>query len=165
MRVLVMADERVKTDRDDVEKRARCCRGGDRTAMWVRDVVHEPLRDLVCARVVAKRDQLRARQWYGKFLLCGVRCTRERMAAWTGRYPLWVELQRYKTRHDGAYEAIIAVVWRVWRRLHQRYRALMARANGKQKVITVLGRELVGIITAISCEIERAQIEEVRCAT
>jgi transposase len=53
--------ERVKTDRLDAEKLARCHRSGDLTAVWVPSPEHEALRDLVRAREAAKEDQLRAR--------------------------------------------------------------------------------------------------------
>jgi len=39
------------------------------TAVWVPDAAHEALRDLVRARLAAKRDQLRHRHRLGKFLL------------------------------------------------------------------------------------------------
>jgi len=52
--------DRVKTDRRDAEKLARCHRAGDLTAVWVPDAAHEALRDLVRARAAAKADQLRA---------------------------------------------------------------------------------------------------------
>lgn len=65
----VKAGDRVKTDRRDAEKLARCYRGGDLTAVWVPDAAHEALRDLVRARLAAKRDQLRARNRLSKFLL------------------------------------------------------------------------------------------------
>src|ERR1700726_764799 len=65
----VKAGDRVKTDRRDAEKLARCYRNGDLTAVWVPDAAHEALRDLVRAREVAKKDQLRARHRLGKFLL------------------------------------------------------------------------------------------------
>jgi len=61
--------DRVKTDRRDAEKLARCYRAGDLTAVWVPDAAHEALRDLVRAREAAKQDQLRARHRLGKFLL------------------------------------------------------------------------------------------------
>jgi len=63
------AGDRVKTDRRDAEKLARCYRNGDLTAVWVPDAAHEALRDLVRAREDAKQDQHRARQRLGKFLL------------------------------------------------------------------------------------------------
>ena len=59
--VPVKAGDRVKTDRRDAEKLARCYRAGDLTPVWVPDAAHEALRDLVRARLAAKRDQLRAR--------------------------------------------------------------------------------------------------------
>ena len=65
----VKAGDRVKTDRRDAEKLARCHRSGDLTAVWVPDAEHEALRDLVRAREAAKKDQLRARHRLGKFLL------------------------------------------------------------------------------------------------
>ena len=44
------AGDRVKTDRRDAEKLARCHRAGDLTPVWVPDAAHEALRDLVRAR-------------------------------------------------------------------------------------------------------------------
>jgi transposase len=44
------AGDRVKTDRRDAEKLARCFRQGDLTAVWVPPPAHEALRDLVRAR-------------------------------------------------------------------------------------------------------------------
>ena len=82
--VPVKAGDRVKTDRRDAEKLARCYRAGDLTPVWVPDAAHEALRDLVRAREAAKKDQLRARHRLGKFLL---RHGRQRPAhlkmAWT----------------------------------------------------------------------------------
>jgi transposase len=65
----VKAGDRVKTDRRDAAKLARCYRSGDLTAVWVPDAAHEALRDLVRAREAAKSDQLRAGNRLGKFLL------------------------------------------------------------------------------------------------
>lgn len=60
---------RVKTDRRDALKLARCFRAGELTKVWVPDVAHEALRDLVRAREAAKHDQHCARQRLSKFLL------------------------------------------------------------------------------------------------
>src|SRR6202165_4346847 len=89
--VPVKAGERVKTDRRDAEKLARCHRAGDLTAVWVPDEAHEALRDLVRARLAAKRDQLRARHRLGKFLLRQGRRAPEGTTAWTGKYLSWVK--------------------------------------------------------------------------
>ena len=59
--VPVKVGDRVKTDRRDAEKLARCYRSGDLTAVWVPDEGSEALRDLVRAREAAKQDQMRAR--------------------------------------------------------------------------------------------------------
>ena len=81
--VPVKAGDRVKTDRRDAEKLARCYRAGDLTPVWVPDAAHEALRDLVRARLAAKRDQLRARNRLGKFLLRHGRRAPEGTTAWS----------------------------------------------------------------------------------
>jgi transposase len=88
--VPVKAGDRVKTDRRDAQKLARCYRAGDLTPVWVPDAAHEALRDLVRARLAAKRDQLRARHRLSKFLLRHGRRAPEGAAAWSARYLQWV---------------------------------------------------------------------------
>lgn len=84
--------DRVKTDRRDAEKLARCYRAGELTPVWVPDAAHEALRDLVRAREAAKKDQLKARHRLGKFLLRHG-CTRpEGMKAWTQKHLDWVRV-------------------------------------------------------------------------
>jgi transposase len=85
------AGDRVKTDRRDAEKLARSHRSGDLTAVWVPDVAHEALRDLVRAREDAKQDQLRARQRLGKFLLRHGKRPEGSMKVWTGKYMEWLQ--------------------------------------------------------------------------
>ena len=83
--------ERVKTDRLDAEKLARCYRSGDLTAVWVPDDAHESLRDLVRAREAAKKDQLRARHRLSKLLLRrGLRFPGE-SRAWGQVHMQWVK--------------------------------------------------------------------------
>lgn len=91
--VPVKAGDRVKTDRRDAAKLARSYRAGDLTAVWVPDAAHEALRDLVRARLAAKRDQLRARHRLSKFLLRHGRRAPPGMTAWTDRYLQWVKYQ------------------------------------------------------------------------
>jgi transposase len=291
--VPVKTGDRVKTDRRDAEKLARCYRAGDLTAVWVPDAAHEALRDLVRARLAAKRDQLRARHRLGKFLLRQGRRTAEGTTAWTGKYLAWVKQQHFEhaaqeatlldylhevehvaerivrlersidaaiglmpvnlraviaglqclrgvakvsavtlvselgrisrfaharqlmgyagmvsrehssgerirrgsiskagnahlrrivteaawsyrhrpsigtklaARQSGSSDPVKAIAWRAQHRLHARYRALLARGKTKQKVITALGRELLGFIWAIGCELERSQPQEIRRA-
>ncbi len=94
--VPVKAGDRVKTDRRDAQKLARCYRAGDLTAVWVPDAAHEALRDLVRARLAAKRDQLRARHRLSKFLLRHGRRATEGVGAWTERYLEWVKTLHFE---------------------------------------------------------------------
>jgi transposase len=89
----VKPGDRVKTDRRDAQKLARCYRAGDLTAVWVPDAAHEALRDLVRAREAAKSDQLRARNRLSKFLLRQGRRAAAGTKAWTGKYLKWIKEQ------------------------------------------------------------------------
>ena len=94
--VPVKAGDRVKTNRRDAEKLARCYRSGDLTAVWVPDAQHEALRDLVRAREAAKKDQLRARHRLGKFLLRrGLRAAAG-VKNWTAKHLVWVRTLRFE---------------------------------------------------------------------
>jgi transposase len=84
------AGDRVKTDRRDAAKLARCHRAGELTAVWVPDAAHEALRDLVRAREAAKKDQLKARHRLGKFLLRHGRRP-DGIKAWTKSYLEWIK--------------------------------------------------------------------------
>jgi transposase len=84
------AGDRVKTDRRDAEKLARCHRAGELTAVWVPDASHEALRDLVRAREAAKKDQLKARHRLGKFLLRHGKRP-EGVKAWTQKHREWIK--------------------------------------------------------------------------
>jgi transposase len=91
----VKSGDRVKTDRRDALKLARCHRAGDLTAVWVPDEGSEALRDLVRAREAAKQDQLRARHRLSKFLLRTGQRPVQGVKAWTDRYMIWVRQIRY----------------------------------------------------------------------
>jgi transposase len=84
--------DRVKTDRRDAEKLARCYRAGELTAVWVPDAAHEALRDLVRAREAAKKDQLRHRHRLGKFLLRHGKRPTDAGKAWTQKYLNWIRI-------------------------------------------------------------------------
>ena len=84
------AGDRVKTDRRDAEKLARCYRAGELTAVWVPDAAQEALRDLVRAREAAKKDPLKARRRLGKFLLRHGRRP-EGIKAWTKQHLEWIK--------------------------------------------------------------------------
>jgi transposase len=89
--VPVKPGDRVKTDRRDAKKLAQSYRAGDLTAVWVPDEAHEALRDLVRAREVAKKDQLRGRHRLGKFLLRHGRRPPEGVKPWTQKHVAWVK--------------------------------------------------------------------------
>lgn len=96
--VPVKAGDRVKTDRRDAEKLARCHRAGDLTAVWVPDAAHEALRDLVRARLAAKQDELRARNRLGKFLLRRGLRRPEGSGRWGRAHMAWLHSLRFE--HD-----------------------------------------------------------------
>lgn len=85
------AGDRVKTDRRDAEKLARCHRAGELTPVWVPDSDHESLRDLVRAREAAKKDQLKAQNQLGKFLLRHGCRPPEGTKAWTQKHREWIK--------------------------------------------------------------------------
>src|ERR1044071_4081232 len=85
------AGDRVKTDRRDAEKLARCHRAGELTAVWVPDAEHEALGDLVRAREAARKDQLKARHRLGKFLLRHGRRPPEGTKPWTQKHREWIK--------------------------------------------------------------------------
>jgi len=279
------AGDRVKTDRRDAEKLARGLRSGDLTAVWVPDAAHEALRDVVRARLAAKRDQHRHRQRLGKFLLRQGRHRPEKMKAWTQKHREWIrkevcfdrpaqaavlldylnevdragerikrleqaideaaaaapealrdvmaalqalrgiakvsavtiiaelgQLSRFehpsqlmgysglvsrehssgekvrrgaitktgnahlrrivieaawayrhgpsrgatlRKRQEGLSEEVKAIAWKAQHRLHDRYRALLGKGKEKQKVVTAVGRELLGFLWSIGVTAER----------
>ena len=89
--VPMKATDRIKTDRRDAERLARSLRAGDLTPVWVPDAAHEALRDLVRARLVAKHDELRARNRLSKFLLRHGQRPPEKVRPWTQFYLRWLQ--------------------------------------------------------------------------
>jgi transposase len=100
------AGDRVKTDRRDAEKLARCHRAGELTAVWVPDAAHEALRDLVRAREAAKKDQLKARHRLGKFVLRHGQRRPDGVKAWTKKHREWIKSHVRFT--EAALEATLA---------------------------------------------------------
>jgi len=98
--------DRVKTDRRDAAKLARCHRAGELTAVWVPDAAHEALRDLVRAREAAKKDQLRHRHRLGKFLLRHGQRPTGAGEPWTKKYLNWIRI--HARFEEPALEATLA---------------------------------------------------------
>src|SRR5213596_1307656 len=88
--------DRIKTDRRDAARLARCYRAGELTPVWVPDQAHEALRDLVRAREAAKQDQHRSRQRLGKFLLRTGRRPPKGSAAWGTKQVEWIRAQKFE---------------------------------------------------------------------
>ena len=93
--VPVTPGDRVKTDRRDARKLARCLRSGVLTPVWVPDEAHEALRDLVRAREAAKKDRNRARQRLSHFLLRHDRRKPKGTRAWGYKYWQWLDTVRF----------------------------------------------------------------------
>lgn len=94
--VPVKAGDRVKTDRRDAIKLARCYRAGDLTPISVPDPAAEALRDLVRARESAKKDQLRARHRLSKFLLRHGRRPPTATKEWGTKRMEWIRAQKFE---------------------------------------------------------------------
>ena len=120
------AGDRVKTDRKDAAKLARCHRAGDLTPVWVPDAATEALRDLVRAREAAKQDQLRARHRLGKFLLRHGRRRPEGTGAWGRRHQQWLAAQRFDGPSAAALQAVHDEYWGEVRRVAERVTRLEA---------------------------------------
>lgn len=88
--VPVKAGDRVKTDRRDAIKLARCYRAGELTAVWVPDRTHEALRDLVRAREDAKHDLQRVRVRLSQFLLRHGRRPAKQTRRWGVVHTAWL---------------------------------------------------------------------------
>ena len=86
--------ERVKTNRRDAVTLARLLRAGDLTPVWVPDVVHEAVRDLVRARAAASEDLRRKRQQLLSFLLRHGRIYSGRKH-WTKMHLHWLAQQKF----------------------------------------------------------------------
>ena len=62
-----------------------------------------------------------------------------------------------RKRQEVVSEEVREIAWKAQHRLHTRYRKLMARGKERGKVITAIGRELLGFIWAIGVKVEAAQ--------
>ncbi len=86
--------DRVKTNRRDAEGLAKSLRAGDLTAVWVPDVQHEAIRDLVRARDAAVCDLRAKRQQVTSFLLRQGRHFPGRKA-WSKAHARWISEQSF----------------------------------------------------------------------
>jgi transposase len=75
-------------------------------------------------------------------------------AAWTYRHRPRI-YGALRARQEGIEQPVKEIAWKAQHRLHQRYRRLAERGMPHQKVVTAVGRELLGFIWAVGVHIER----------
>ena len=86
--------DRIKTDRRDAINLAKLHRAGELTPVWIPDLAHEAVRDLVRARLAAVRSLRQARQQLSGFLLRqGFHYHRP---AWTQMHRRWLAGLRFE---------------------------------------------------------------------
>jgi transposase len=61
-------------------------------------------------------------------------------------------------RQQDSSEEVKEIAWKAQHRLHKRYSKLLAKGKTKQKVVTAVGRELLGFIWAIGVHVEQAVV-------
>src|SRR5689334_5751586 len=102
------AGDRVKTIRRDAESLAKLLRAGELTAVWVPDIRHEAMRDLVRAREAAAQDRTRKRQQVTSFLLRHGRVF-PRKKTWGATHARWLtELVFEQVEQRIAFEELAA---------------------------------------------------------
>jgi transposase len=76
-------------------------------------------------------------------------------AAWSYRYRPAIG-PRLRKRQEGVPEPIKEIAWKAQVRLHKRFMKLAAAGKDQRKIITAVGRELLGFIWAIGVKAETA---------
>lgn len=75
-------------------------------------------------------------------------------AAWSYRHRPSIGAALRK-RQEGQSEDVKEIAWKAQHRLYGRYRKLQARGKPQQRVVTAVGRELLGFIWAIGVNVEK----------
>ena len=76
-------------------------------------------------------------------------------SAWCYRH--WPRVgARLRKRQQGIPAEITEIAWKAQNRLHQRYRKLTMAGKDQRKIMTAVGRELLGFIWAIAIKVEQA---------
>lgn len=84
-------------------------------------------------------------------------------AAWAYRHRPTIG-ETLRRRQQRVSEEVREIAWKAQHRLHQRYQKLTARGKVKGKVVTAIGRELLGFIWAIGVQAEATQKRAERLA-
>ena len=69
--------------------------------------------------------------------------------------------EKLRKRQEGIPAEIIEIAWKAQNRLHKRYRRLTMAGKDHRKVITAIGRELLGFIWAIAIQAERVSTQPI----
>ena len=80
-------------------------------------------------------------------------------AAWAYRHRPAIGATLHQ-RQQGVCEEVKEIAWKAQHRLHKRYRSLAAAGKNQPKVVTALGRELLGFIWAIGVQVERQATQD-----
>jgi transposase len=67
---------------------------------------------------------------------------------------------RLRKRQEGVPAEITEIAWKAQNRLYKRYMKLMAAGKDQRKVMTAVGRELIGFIWAIGVKAEAACMQQ-----
>jgi transposase len=78
-------------------------------------------------------------------------------AAWAYQHKPWVGAG-LKKRQEGLNQEVIDISWKAQQRLCGRYKKLVNSGKNKPRVVTAVGRELLGFIWAIAVNVERKQL-------
>lgn len=141
----VRPGDRVKTDRRDARKLARCHRSGDLTPVWVPDARHEALRDLVRAREAAKKDQTRARHRLTKLLLRQGRRAPKGVNNWTLKHAQWLRTLRWEhDAHEAVFVDYLSEVDHMTERLGRLEKAI-------DRAVTHVPESMRALIEALQC--------------
>ena len=163
--------DRVKTDRRDAEKLAQCYQNGELTPVWIPDLEHESLRDLVRQRAAAKSDESRAKHRLVKHLLRrGLREPGE-SRAWS--HPWWQWVQSLKFVHEAQQVAFADCVAEVLHmgdrlaRLDQAIDRLVASAPVHMQAVIEALQALRGVakLTAVTIVTEVGTFKRFQRAT
>ena len=76
-------------------------------------------------------------------------------SAWSYRHRPWIGA-KLRRRQEGVPAEITEIAWKAQKRLHRRYMKLMATGKDQRKIMTAIGRELLGFIWAIGIKAEAA---------
>ena len=76
-------------------------------------------------------------------------------SAWSYRHRPWIGA-KLRRRQEGVPAEITEIAWKAQNRLHRRYMKLMAAGKDQKKIMTAIGRELLGFIWAIGIKAEAA---------